>query len=183
VTMVAMPVRLRDGRLISLRPMTMADAPALYDAVRRADSFDLYRRFMGRPPPTQVLLRMLAKSNGIHDAVLGAFSIDGRLVGVAQFDRADDTPSAELAIEVASDWQRCGLGRIMLREIAAMAQLRGIASLTADYFADNLPLVALLQSTGASRWIGSRDATSNAELDVAKLLRFVGSSGRQTKDA
>jgi RimJ/RimL family protein N-acetyltransferase len=182
MTTVAIPVRLRDGRLISLRPMTTSDGHALYDAVRRADSFDLYRRFMGRPPTTQVLLRMLAKSDGIHDAVLGAFSIDGRLVGVAQYDRDDEKPAAELAIEVASDWQRCGLGRIMLREVAAMAARRGIDTLTALYFADNSPLIALLQSTGASRWVGSRDSASTAELDVGKLLRSMGSSGRQTSE-
>jgi RimJ/RimL family protein N-acetyltransferase len=169
--------------LISLRPMTTGDADALYDAVRRADSFDLYRRFMGRPPDTQVLLRMLAKSDGIHDSVIGAFSIDGRLVGVAQFDRDDEQPIAELAIEVASDWQRCGLGRIMLREIAAVAELRGITRLSAVYFADNGPLIALLQSTGASTWVGSRDSTSSAEVDVAKLLRASGSTVRQTREA
>jgi hypothetical protein len=31
-----------------------------------------------------------------------------RLIGVAQFDRWDDQPEAELAIEVARDWQRAG---------------------------------------------------------------------------
>jgi RimJ/RimL family protein N-acetyltransferase len=167
---VAMPVRLRDGRMIVLRPMTARDGDALRDAVERADSFDLYRRFMGRPPPTQVLVRMLGHADGIHDAVLGAFGIDGRLVGVAQFDREDDEPTAELAIEVSSDWQRCGLGKIMLRELAAMAERRGITTLTAVYFADNAPLIHLLHSTGASRWREASGPETTAELDIGKLL-------------
>jgi RimJ/RimL family protein N-acetyltransferase len=178
VTTVAIPVRLRDGRTIVLRLMTARDSDALISAVKRADSFDLYRRFMGRPPPNHVLVRMLRNADGVHDAVLGAFGIDGRLVGVAQFDRAGDEPSAELAIEVASDWQRCGLATIMLRELAAMAELRGIQTLTAVAFADNAPLIHLLHSTGASRWMGAASAASTAQLDVGKLLRLATSVGR-----
>jgi RimJ/RimL family protein N-acetyltransferase len=180
VTRLAVPVRLRDGRTISLRPMTALDADALCDAVQRANSFDLYRRFMGRPPPPQVLTRLLGAADGVHDAMLGAFGIDGRLVGVAQFDRVDDNPSAELAIEVATDWQRCGLGRIMLRQLAVMADACGITSLTAVYFADNAPLIHLLHSTGASRWMGSAQQESTAKLDVAALLRSVGNGSGHT---
>jgi RimJ/RimL family protein N-acetyltransferase len=177
VTTVAVPVRLRDGRTISLRPMTALDADALCDAVQHANAFDLYRRFMGRPPPPAVLTKLLGAADGVHDALLGAFGIDGRLVGVAQFDRVDDNPTAELAIEVATDWQRCGLGRIMLRQLATMADACGITGLTAVYFADNAPLIHLLHATGASHWMRSDDMQSTAELDVRALLRSVGSGG------
>jgi GNAT superfamily N-acetyltransferase len=180
VTTVAMPVRLRDGRTISLRRMTALDAGALCDAVQHANSFDLYRRFMGRPPPPQVLTKLLGAANGVHDALLGAFGIDGRLVGVAQFDRVDDNPTAELAIEVATDWQRCGLGRILLRQLAAIADACGITGLTAVSFADNAPLIHLLHSTGASRWMGSAQTESTAQLDVRALLRSVGSGSAQS---
>jgi acetyltransferase len=180
MTAVAMPVRLRDGRTIGLRPMTALDADALCDAVQHANSFDLYRRFMGRPPPPHVLIKLLKAADGSRDALLGAFGIDGRLVGVAQFDRQDDKPSAELAIEVATDWQRCGLGKVMLRELAMMADAQGITALTAVYFADNASLIHLLHSTGASRWTGTSSSASTAELDVRALLRTAGSGGAQT---
>jgi GNAT superfamily N-acetyltransferase len=150
--------------------MTMKDADALCDAVQHANSFDLYRRFMGRPPPPHVLTKLLGAADGVNDALLGAFGIDGRLVGVAQFDRAEQQPSAELAIEVATDWQRCGLGRVMLRELAVMAAACGITVLTAVYFTDNVPLISLLQSTGASTWMGATSVESTAQLDVGRLL-------------
>jgi RimJ/RimL family protein N-acetyltransferase len=162
--------------MIWLRPMTIKDADALCDAVQHANSFDLYRRFMGRPPPPHVLTKLLGAADGLRDALLGAFGIDGRLVGVAQFDRVEDQPSAELAIEVATDWQRCGLGRVMLRELAAIADRCGITVLTAVYFADNLPLINLLQSTGASQWTGSTSIESTAQLDVKRLLGSAGSA-------
>lgn len=180
MTTVATPVRLRDGRTIRLRLMTSIDADALCDAVQRANSFDRYRRFMGRPPPAHVLARLLGAAIGSSDLPLGAFGIDGRLVGVAQYDRIDDVPSAELAIEVATEWQRCGLGKVMLREIAAMADARGITSLTAAYFGDNAPLIHLLHSTGASRWVGANAAEASARLDVRQLLRSAGTGSVQS---
>lgn len=174
-------VTLSDGRRIRLRPLTAADAVALADAIHAADSFDLYRRFMGRPPATHVLVRLLSAVDGIHDAVLGAFDGDERLIGVAQFDRADDESSAELAIEVATRWKRCGLGTAMLRELSAMAAARGITRLTADYFTDNVPLIRLLHATGASRAIGASDGASTAELNV--LMFLGGAAGASGQDA
>jgi RimJ/RimL family protein N-acetyltransferase len=161
-------MRLADGRTVQIRPLTSADGDALIDAIAGADSFDLYRRFMGSPPAPHVLVRLLGAADGVHDAVLGAF--DGAtLVGVAQFDRGDDEPTAELAIEVATAWKRCGLGAAMLRALAGLAASCGITTLTAVYFADNAALCHLLQATGASRWTGSEGGASSAELDLRKL--------------
>jgi RimJ/RimL family protein N-acetyltransferase len=162
--------RLRDGRLIQLRPLTGADAPALAAAIHEADSFDLYRRFMGSPPPAHLLVRLLSTADGIHDALLGAFDDAGLLVGIAQFDRTDDLPCAELAVEVATGWKRCGLGIALLHELAAMALARGITRLTAFYFTDNAPLIRLLWATGACHGTGGSDGASSAELDVLTLL-------------
>jgi RimJ/RimL family protein N-acetyltransferase len=161
----AMPVFLRDGRTVRIRALTSSDASALHKAIDHADGFDLYRRFMGTPPPTHVLLRLLRSADGVHDAVLGAFA-GNELTGVAQFDRADEAPTAELAIEVATSWQRCGLGSALLAELCALACSRGITCLTAYYFTDNTPLVRLLVSTGRSRWIGSECGATSAELDL-----------------
>jgi hypothetical protein len=96
---------LTDGRSVGIRPLTPGDAPALIAALGRADPMDLRKRFMGTPPPTSYLVEQLNRADGIHDLPLGAFADDGRLVGMAQFDRVDDGPSAEVAIEVAKDWQ------------------------------------------------------------------------------
>lgn len=170
VGLIAVPVRLSDGRTTCIRPLTGADEAALSDAIDGADSFDLYRRFMGSPPPTHLLIRLLSTADGIHDALVGAFDGDHRLVGIAQFDRTDDLPTAELAVEVATGWKRCGLGTAPLRELAAMADARGITRLTAFYFTDNAPLIRLLHATGACRSTGAHDGASTAAVDVRALL-------------
>jgi RimJ/RimL family protein N-acetyltransferase len=164
------PTTLPDGRMATIRALTGDDADALAVAVQHADSRDLRRRFMGSPPPIAVLLDRLRAADGVHDAGLGAFDPAGRLIGVAQFDRWDDEPEAELAIEVARDWQRVGLGGVLLHELCRMADCCGISRLTAVYFADNMAIIQLLHSTGHCRWISTASGASTAELDVRQVL-------------
>jgi RimJ/RimL family protein N-acetyltransferase len=140
--------QLRDGRSVTIRPLGRRDANALLAALRRADPMDLRRRFMGVPPPPSYLVNQLRRADGTHDLVLGAFDDDGRLVGVAQFDRPDDKPTAEVAIEVAKDWQHDGLGVALLTRLVELARDRGIHEFTATYFADNIPILRLLRDVG-----------------------------------
>ncbi|HET6818664.1 MAG TPA: GNAT family N-acetyltransferase [Mycobacteriales bacterium] len=139
---------LRDGRSVTMRPLERRDATALLDALHRADPMDLRRRFLGTPPPDSYLVNQLRHADGVHDLVLGAFDDTGRLVGVAQFDRPDDKPTAEVAIEVAKDWQRDGLGLALLTHLVELARSRGVHEFTATYFADNIPICRLLRAIG-----------------------------------
>lgn len=133
---------------MTIRRLGPDDGPALVAALSRADSMDLRKRFMGTPPPTSYLLAQLNRADGVHDLPIGAFADDGRLVGVAQFDRPDDEPSAEVAIEVAHDWQHDGLGIALLSRLADEARSRGIHEFTASYYADNVAIRHLLRDIG-----------------------------------
>ena len=140
--------KLKDGRAVTIRQLDGHDAKALVAALRRADQVDLRRRFLGVPPPTSFLVDQLRAADGVHDLVLGAFDNAGRLVGVAQFDRSDDKPTAEVAIEVAKEWQHDGLGIALLTRLVELARDRGIHEFTATYFADNIPILRLLHDVG-----------------------------------
>ena len=140
--------QLQDGRQVLIRALDGRDADALTAALDHADPMDLRRRFMGVPPPASYLVKQLRRADGVHDLVLGAFDADGRLVGVAQFDRVNDEPTAEVAIEIAKDWQHDGLGTLMLTRLADLARDRGIHEFTATYYADNLPIRRLLHDIG-----------------------------------
>jgi RimJ/RimL family protein N-acetyltransferase len=164
-------VTLADGRFVQIRAMSGADGAALSEAVSHAADEDLRRRFMGSPPSIAALLIRLEAADGIHDAPIGAFDSDGRLVGVTQFNRTDDGPVAELAIEVATDWKRCGLGGALLRALCVAARGCGIDRLTAVYFSDNTAIIRLLRSTGCCCWLTSFSGASTADLDVRRMLR------------
>lgn len=157
---------LKDGRTVLIRRVVAADTPALIDAIEHADPSDLRSRFMGMPPPMSALVHRVADADGVHDFALGAFDADGHLVGVAQFDRTDDRPSAELGIEVASDWKRCGLGRRLFCELADIACSLGIRQFTATYYADNIAVRRLLHSTGRVIGSGVNQGEGYAVLDL-----------------
>lgn len=137
-----------DGRTVTIRRLRPTDEPAFVAAMSRADPGDLRKRFMGTPPPTSYLVAQLNRADGVHDLPLGAFTDEGRLVGVAQFDRPDDEPTAEVAIEVAKDWQHDGLGLALLNRLADEARARGIHEFTASYYADNVAIRHLLRDIG-----------------------------------
>ena len=139
---------LADGRKVAIRLLDGQDADALVAALQRADPMDLRRRFMGVPPPASYLVNQLTRADGVHDLVLGAFDDGGRLVGVAQFDRPNDKPTAEVAIEVAKDWQHDGLGTALMTQLAEIARDREIHEFTATYYADNVPIRRLLRDIG-----------------------------------
>jgi hypothetical protein len=90
---------LSDGTVVTIRPIEAEDEGQVREAFRTADPDDLHRRFMGCAPPVAVVLRYFRHVDGLHNLALGAFTADARLVGVAQFDRRRDDPSAEFAIE------------------------------------------------------------------------------------
>lgn len=141
-------VLLADGRGVTIRPLRPGDAAALLSAVEHEDPWDLRRRFMGTPPPPAMLVRQLSRADGFHDLAIGAFADDGRLVGVAQFDRTDDGPAAEVAIEVSHDWQRLHLGTVLLTTLVEFARERGVREFTATYYGDNVAIRRLLYSIG-----------------------------------
>ena len=159
---------LDDGREVRIRRLTPADEPALRAALAQADPMDLRRRFMGPPPPIATIVRQLQRADGIHDLALGAFDARGRLIGVAQFDRVDDQPVAELAIELGTAWQRHGLGRLMLDAVAAEARALGITRLTASYYADNIPVRRLIHHTGRVVESGISAGQGYAVLDISE---------------
>jgi len=114
------------------------------------------------------LLRQLQSADGVHDCDFGAFSDDGRLVGVAQFDRVDDSPSAEFAIEVEHAWQRVGLGTALLRQLTSYARSVGVREFTAHYFADNVPVQRLLRDTGHFVASSYECGEGNGHLDISE---------------
>jgi len=96
------------------------------------------------------------------------FDDDGSLVGVAQFDRSNDEPEAEFAIEVDRGWKSHRLGSLLLTDLLADARQCGIRHLTATYFLDNVPIVRLLRDVGTVMHVStSYDAgIGSADIDL-----------------
>jgi GNAT superfamily N-acetyltransferase len=89
-------------------------------------------------------LDFLDHLDGIDNVAWGAFIDDGtpngRIVGVARYVRYRAVPGsavADVAVVVADDWQRRGVGTALLECIARLARAAGIEAFSTVVLAEN----------------------------------------------
>jgi GNAT superfamily N-acetyltransferase len=144
--------RLRDGAQVLIGPLGPDDAPLLADAFARLSEESRRLRFLGpKPTLTAAELRYLTDVDGRdHAAICAVDPTTGRGIGIGRFVRdAQDPTRAEVAITVADEWQRRGLGRILLERLADRARQEGVRSFTALVSDDNRNMRGLLQRIDA----------------------------------
>jgi RimJ/RimL family protein N-acetyltransferase len=142
---------------IVVREATPADARYMDSGFERLSATSRYYRFFSMMPRLPAALRrQLTDLDGAHHAAVIAFDPaaadgpDGLPVGVARWIH-DSDGVAHLAMAVVDDYQRRGIGRILLDQLMAMAHERGIASIHADVLSDNTAMHRLLAAMGAKR--------------------------------
>lgn len=142
-------VRLRDGRIVWVRPIIPADAPELAAAIRTADAETLHRRFLGAPPRvTPALLTRLTTLDYVRRFALGAASGDtGHGIAIARYEPLEDGV-ADVAVVVDPAWRRAGLATALIEMLAEAALDRGIHALSSSYLAENRPVALLLARAG-----------------------------------
>jgi RimJ/RimL family protein N-acetyltransferase len=146
--------RLPDGAPVLIRPIRPDDKCMLETGLRHLSRESVQRRFLA--PKTRFSraeLRYLTEVDGRDHAALVA-EYPGhpvrRLIGVARFVRLhDDRDAAEVAIVVADDWHRRGLGSLLARELAAVARRSGVRRFTATMASDNVPAHRLMHKLTA----------------------------------
>jgi acetyltransferase len=159
----------RDGRRVFVRPVRAADAPLVQQFVRELSPQSRRNRFFG---PVAELSRPQLERMTQFDAAtgLGLVAVAGedapRIVGIAQHVVCDP-PFAELAVVVADDWQRQGLGERILSLLLAHAAKTGITAVQGLVMAANWPMLALASKLG---FAFGEDADPQL-VRVEKLLR------------
>jgi GNAT superfamily N-acetyltransferase len=156
---------------VLIRPYESADGELVDAMSARLSKHSLYERFFaGTPSLPSRYLAVLAKADHHDREVLLAVSA-GAVIGIAEYARDRTAPDrADLAVLVADDWQRRGIGRRLVTELACLAADRGIAAFAADTLATNRPALAAI----ARLWPGARadrdGTTVGFSLPVRALL-------------
>lgn len=148
-------LELRDATKVSLRPIAPQDEPLLHEAVASMSERTVYFRFFS---PIKRMSDALAHRLAVVDyndrfAVVATISrANGKekIVGVARYDRARETDVAEVAVAVIDEFQRRGLGRALLVELAKVARRHGINTFTLIVLPENREMLGLLRKMG---WI------------------------------
>jgi RimJ/RimL family protein N-acetyltransferase len=151
----ARTVELRDGTKLHIRPILAEDEPLLHEAVAAMSERTVYFRFFS---PIKRMSDAFAHRLAVvdyHDrfAIVASThrpSGKERIVGVARYDRARDTDVAEVAVAVIDEFQRRGLGSVLLAELARVARAQGIRSFQLIVLPENREMLGLLRKMG---WI------------------------------
>ena len=135
---------------VFVRPIRADDKRLLEDGLRNLSKTSVQRRFLtAKPRFTRSELRYLTEVDGWDHVALVAEAPTQpgrRLIAVARYVRDPEHPdSAEAAIVVADDLQRLGMGSLLVEELAARAQMRGVRRFTATMSGDNIPAQRLLE--------------------------------------
>ena len=141
--------RLPDGAPILIRPIRADDKRMLEDGLRQLSPESVHRRFLTpKRSFSRTELRYLTEVDGRdHVALVAEYAGQParRLIAVGRFVRLHSDPeAAEVAIVVADDWQRRGVGTAMSELLAAEARAVGVRHFTATMVADNLPAHKLM---------------------------------------
>jgi len=143
---LARDVELRDGTRLHLRAIRPDDEPRLVDLYARLSRHTVYQRFftvMRRLPPDWAHFLANVDYRG-RLALVVEHGPSGELVAVGRYEPTDRADTAEVAFVVQDGWQDRGLGTILLRDLLAAAEARGIRRFRAYVLAQNTRMLDLL---------------------------------------
>ena len=137
-----MRTRWIDG--VTVRPLRPGDTATVEAVFERLGDRSRAQRFGGaKPRLSERELELLARVDGTHHVLVAYVDGDPTPAGISRLVREDDT--AEIAFEVADEYQRRGIGSLLARELADDARAAGITHLHATIRGDNRGALTLIQ--------------------------------------
>ena len=146
-------VSLRDGTPVLIRPVDPADRSLLVEGFEhlRDDELDFF----------------VNVDHDQHEAI-GALTPDGTHgLGIARYIRLSPaSDAAEVAIVVADEAQGLGLGKLLVRELAATARDHGIVRFVAQTGVANRPFRRIMERLGPTRTLDIEGGTIELETQL-----------------
>lgn len=143
-------MRLRDGMVIAIRPMTVDDAPLLRDIFNHLSAESRYRRFNVPTDSISAEMAQRVSQQMVHEAVDNgqgwlAFADDVAIGGIRYV--LIDPFSAEMAITIRDDYQGRGLGKLLMHQLLTAAEADGLRTILATVQADNDAMRRLVETS------------------------------------
>ena len=133
----------KHGPTILVRPLRDGDLDTVLAISRRLSEESRRTRLHGaKARVTEEELWHLARVDATHHGLVAYVEGDPDPVAIARLVR--DGHSAEIAFEVANDYQQRGIGSALIEELLADARAAGISEITPLVASDNPPAAAAL---------------------------------------
>lgn len=133
-----------DGCRPGLAGLEPGDAGLVNGFFQKLSAESIYRRFFSPVPKPERFTAWILRVDH-HDREAVAAVEGGEVVGIAQYSRLPGAREADLAIVVADDHQRQGLGTRLVAALADRAVAHGIKAFAVDIQGDNYRAMRLLR--------------------------------------
>lgn len=154
-------LRLRTGKSLIVRFVTMADAEGLQSYFRSLSRQSRYNRLMGAASelPPQELEKALHVGEASRFAVVAQMKIDGRevIVGEARYAYDAQSRSAEFGLSIDDHWQGQGIGSALLANLECRSAALGAFRLFGETLRNNEQMIGLARKSGYSFVSASSD--------------------------
>jgi RimJ/RimL family protein N-acetyltransferase len=137
-------VALREGYFVCLRAVSLEDGEPLRQMFSRLSRESIYQRF--HLPYPSVPEWAVALFAGVHGAG-GNFVVataGNEIVGHAMYASSEDGRSADIGIIVEDEWQRRGIGKLLLSRLASAAGHQRIEAFTGVVLGENRAMMGLV---------------------------------------
>jgi GNAT superfamily N-acetyltransferase len=145
---------LRSGLAVTIRPLRPDDRERIARAVRQLDRESVYLRLFSyrkelteagldrimRVNPEDEIALVVTTGTGTDEIIIGS--------GRCYFIGSGAARTGEVAFIVEEDYQGLGIARRLLARFAALARVRGVATLTADVLAGNKSMLGVFERSG-----------------------------------
>ncbi len=145
-------VTLSDGTSLLLRPIRPEDEPAIRAGFAKLTPQDVRMRFFAQMKtlPHDLAARLSQIDYDREMAFVALPASGDETLGVVRLMADPDNRRGEFAVVVRSDFQRRGLGRILMDRILAYARRRGVAEIFGHVLEENSAMLNLCREFGFS---------------------------------
>jgi acetyl coenzyme A synthetase (ADP forming)-like protein len=161
-------VALRDGLTVRVRPMVAEDEPALTSFLDELSVESRWLRFFSAGTDLHRAASYMAELEPERGRNLIAVAGEPeRMVAHAAYIREQDPQRAEVAFEVADDWQGRGIATVLLAHLSELATAEGVETFTATVLPDNRRMIQVFRDSGFAVEVESRPGELSIELPAA----------------
>jgi acetyl coenzyme A synthetase (ADP forming)-like protein len=165
---------LADGGTVHIRAITPDDAAALEVFHSELSPESIYLRFFSfHPKLSPAELERFTRVD-YHDRMALVGTLQGRIVGVARYDRSPANPGeAEVAFVVADSHHGRGLATLLLEHLAAYARTQGIRVFVAETLPGNQPMLEVFRRAGFAVESRFDEGLVDVRMEIAATDAFI----------
>ena len=143
---------LKDGTIVSIRPIRPEDAPLLVEFFNGLSEASIIFRFLGPlktlPPEWVIHFTRIDYSQDVALVAVKEIESRERILGVCRIMRKPDSTRGELAVVIDDHWQGKGIGKILSQRCISIAKKLGMNSIWGIVSPQNKKFLALAKKLG-----------------------------------